>query len=223
MDDDSYDSLDSEDEIDLKSLQYNPKKDAKPVGKSVVKPVVKPVVEKQIVKKAKSKPMKEMLSEDDIIAKRKIILLLQFYMIEFPVELKSFKKINMDKKNNDELLEIKREMDFTLGNNSGIKSALTIFRTMITTIEMLALNFTPLNCRGLSNICNDPDVIKDVKLIALKNSNLIQTEPEFRLIYKVVTSAIALHGLNPEIQYDVPNRAQTEDNIKNTNSEYINI
>ena len=192
--DDSFDSLDSDDEINLESIQYKPKPKEK-VKEKAVKKDVKPVIEKQLVKRTKSKTMKEMPSEEEVINKRKIILLLQFYMIEFPDELKSYKKVNMHKKSYDELTDIKKEMDFTLGNNSGIKSALALFRVGIHTIEVLALNFTPINCKGLSIICNDPDVIKDIKLIALKNSKLIQTEPEYRLIYKIVTTALADKGL----------------------------
>lgn len=227
--DDSFDSLDSDDEINLESIQYKPKPKEKPkekVKEKVVKKDVKPV-EKQLVKRAKSKTMKEMPSEEEVMNKRKIILLLEFYKIEFPDELKAYKKLNLHKKSFDELSDLKSEMDFILGNNSGIASAVKLFRIGIHTLEVLAVNFTPINCKGLSSICNDPDVIKDIKLIALKNSKLIQTEPEYRLAYKIITTALALHNINPSIQYDIPNevplKSQNEDNIKNINSQYMEI
>lgn len=227
---DSFDSL-SENEISLESIQYKPPTKEKAKEKTNKKPNEKPIIEKQVAIK-KSKPMKAMKvapTEEELIDKRRVILLLQFYLVEFPDELKSFKKVNMEKKTHAELLDIKTEMDFVLGNNSNIKKAVEMFRLGIQTIEVLALNFTPFNITGLSSVCNDPETIKDIKLIALKHSKFIQTEPEARLAWKLVTTCLILNGINPSIVAQDPNIAQNiprnEDSIKNVNSrpEYVEI
>ncbi len=53
-------------------------------------------------KKEKKKDIPQKPSEDDVINKRRLILLLQFYLLEFPDKLKTFKKINLEKQDLDQ-------------------------------------------------------------------------------------------------------------------------
>lgn len=221
------DSESDSEELGLESIQYRPppkeekiekkEKPSKKIREKDVREVKEP--EKAIVKKM-SKNSKAIVSEEDIIKKRRMILMLHFYILEFPEELKSFKKTNFDKKTYEELIEVQKEMDFILGNNSGIASAVKLFKYGLGALELIAVNFTPINCSGLTEmICNDPDAMKDVKLIALKNCRLIQTEPEYRLAYRIVMGAIALNSVNPSIAQ----APQTNDNINNINEKYKEI
>lgn len=216
-------SSESDEEISLKSIQYRPHKEIpkdKPKEKTPKKDV--PKVEKperQIVKKGNNKLAKITPGDEEVANKRKIILLLQYYLSEpdFKETLKPYKRINMEKKTYAELIEIKKEMDFALGNDSGIETALTIFRGGIEALEFLTVNFSPINCRGLSSrICDDPATIKDIKLIALKNCNLVQTEPEYRLAYRIIKTVMQLHYINPAIDYN--NEA-----VKSVNAKYNDL
>lgn len=210
-------------ELGLESLHYRPKPKEIPIKKDVSKKPVKKDVEpkikepnKQLVKKM-AKNSKEIVGEEELLNKRRLILMLQFYLIEFPNELKSFKKVNFEKKTFDELQDIQKEMDFVLGNNSGIANVVKMFRIGIQALEVLTVNFTPINCSGISEIiCNDPDAMKDLKLIALKNSRLIQTEPEYRLAYRIVSTAMVLHSVNPTIGH-------SDEVLNNVNEKYKDL
>lgn len=193
-----------EDIIDLSILEYKndtkSKKEPKPKKEEVKEQKEQAKLIKEIEKAAK-KPtkknqQKEVLSEDEAINKRRIILTIEFYINEFPEKLKGFKKINFEKKTIDELNELKKELDFIISNKSSVKQGTQMIIAGINTLEYISCNFTPINCKGLSNICNDEDTINDMKHICLKRMSLINTEPEARLMYKILTHMVLLHNLN---------------------------
>ena len=90
----------------------------------------------------------------------------------------------------------------------------------IQAMEMIMLNFTPINCQGLSRICDDQDTIDIMKEITLKHCNLIDVEPEQRLLYKIVMTTLQLHTINSSIG---SNKINNEEVIKNLNSQYTDI
>lgn len=196
----------------------------------------KPRSEVPITKKtkAKSKPkfkpepqIEEKISEDEIIHKRRLVLLLEMYFCEFPEETKTFKKINLEKKTIQELEELKKEIDFTLSNKTNIKYGVQGLSMAIQTLELLIVNFTPLNVTGLGEICKQPDVIHDMKHIVLKHTNLVNTEPEARLFLKILTASMVLHNRNSSLQNGQnigPLAANTKNSvIGEINSEYVDI
>ena len=82
--------------------------------------------------------------------------------------------------------------------------------------EFLMCEFVGVNCRGISNICNDPDTIEDMKLLTLKHCTLVKTEPEQRLLYKLLTTTMTLHGMNSIV-------AEKNDDVIIINSSYQDI
>ncbi len=164
-----FDSFSEEDV--LSQIQYKPKKkERKPVKKDVEKDKVKEntkdkvedkFIEKFLVKQLEKKGKKPVLTEDELIEKRRMILLIQFYFIEFPVKLKTFKKINLKKKSYDELVSLKKELDFVVSNGSNTASGVQMLSCSIQTLEFMMINFTPINATGLSkHLCSYQFIIR---------------------------------------------------------------
>lgn len=212
-----------EGKLNLSSLKYKPKQEpkTKKVDTKIIKEEIKEdkEFEKQLTKPPK-KDKKEKPTEDEIIQKRKMILLMQFYFVEFPERLKVFKKINLEKKSYDELLDIKKEMDFCLSNKSNVQQGVAMMSTGIQTLEYLTLNYTPIKCEGMSKICDDPETIDIMKLICLKHISLVQIEPEQQLIYKIVSSMMMLHNVN---SYRESLNIVVDESLNNINNKYSDI
>lgn len=165
-------------------------------------------------KEIKKKEKPQQPSEDDVINKRRLILLLNFYLLEFPDKLKAFKKINLEKKDVDELKDLQKEMDFCISNQSNVKQGSEMVLSGIHALEYMCVNFTPLQCSGLhEEIRKDPESIDTIKHLCLKHmgSSMLNTEPEHRLMYKVLTTALSLHTVNSISQ----NMYQHNENVLN--------
>ena len=100
-----------------------------------------------------------------------------------------------------------------------MKTGVQLISTGIETLEFFLVNFSPINCTGLSRICKDPEVIDDMKHITLKHCQLISTEPEARLLYKILQTSLMLHNINGSIE---PTKNNLEV-IENINKEYLEI
>lgn len=198
-----------EDKIDLSSIKFNPKTEQK----AVIKPLPKEKALK-IQKPSRTKP--EKLIDEEIINKRRQILMIQFYVNEFPDKLQQFKKMKLEKKSIDELNDLKKEIDFIISNKSNVRAGVQLITTGIQTLEFFMLNFTPINAKGLSNICNDKETMDDIKHLALKHCQLISSEPESRLMYKILTTTLLLHNINTNIDINNPN-------IDKINQEFVDI
>jgi len=133
----------------------------------------------------------EMFSQD----RRRLILLIQFPINEFPERLRMFKKKDLEDLSKTELQSLLSEMQYTLGAKSNVRAAVGGMTMAIVMIEQLSV-FTPLKLQGLSAITQNPDVIDDMKLIALKYTDLIHVEPEARLGMKILSAALGLHQIN---------------------------
>jgi len=64
------------------------------------------------------KESKPKLTSDETIDRRRLILILQFYVLEFPEKLKPYKGTNFEKFKDDELQNLKNEFDFIIGANN---------------------------------------------------------------------------------------------------------
>jgi hypothetical protein len=147
-------------------------------------------------KKKKKNKIKEKKSDDESIDRRRLILILQFYVVEFPEKLKSFKNTKFEKLSEDELINLKNEFDFIIGAKCNVRSTQYAITQGIKLLETVCVNFTPLNVNGLANAVEDDDFRDDCKHLALKYMTLIKTEPEHRIAYKILTSALLLHQIN---------------------------
>ena len=130
------------------------------------------------------------------IERRRQILLLQFYILEFPHKLKHFADMNFEHKSDVELKLLKDEFDFIIGAKSNVKVAQGTFGQAVSLFENLCVNYTPLNVKGLSAVIDDKDLQDDVKHLALKYMTIMKTEPEHRIAYKMLTCMLLLHQTN---------------------------
>lgn len=157
--------------------------------------------------------------EEDTINKRRLLLLIQFYLLEFPEKLSTFKKIKFENKSVDELEKLKKEMDFTISNSSTVEAGTQMIMGTIQTLEVLSI-YCGINCQGLSNrLCNDKQTIDDIKHLCLKHMHLVSAEPEARLLYKILTNMVLLHNINPSSEQI----EKVTDEIHTINSKYKDI
>ena len=132
--------------------------------------------------------------------RKRLLLLIEFHINEFPVKLANYKKVKLEKQSNKELQKLLEEMQFTLGATSNVRAGVQAMCFSIKIFEDLAVTFTPLKIKGLSGVCNDPEVIDDMKAICLKHMNLMHVEPEARLGLRLMTTAMALHNMNDALE-----------------------
>ena len=123
----------------------------------------------------------------DPIERRRRILILQFYLNEFPDTLVVYKDLNFENMSDQGLLDIRQEFDFIIGCKNSVGITITAFKKSIETLEHVCVNFTPLKVQGLSTLTQDKDLIDDVKHWSLQNMQLIQIKPEYRILYRVLS------------------------------------
>lgn len=131
---------------------------------------------------------------------RRKVLTIQFYLNEFPDKLKQYGKMDLDNLSGDQLDELRKEMDFVISTRSNVNMGVGAFVQGINTLEHICVNHTPLKVKGLSQICNDKELIDDVKSLILSNMTLSHIEPEYRIGYKIITSMLYLHNINGEME-----------------------
>lgn len=215
--------ISQEEEIDLSAIRYKEKEPTKKEPTKKEKHEKKerdtgiPVEFEKKIKKMK--PQKDKPTDDEIKKRRTLILILQMYVNEFS-KLKKYKNTNFDKKSMDELNEMHKEFDATLSCRSTVNTGVTMAVKAIQTLEFVLCSYTPIQAQGLSNIVNDPDVIEDIKLIVLKNMPLVSSEPEQRLLFKMITTTMQLHSINT---YNSEIRQVGSEKISEINGEYTDI
>lgn len=235
--DDSYDLFEGDDEgIDLSSIQYKPmetpkKKDVKEL-KEKEKAVQKQAKEetqmiKKMMKKPKGKGKKDDTdiesiesAEKEMVKKQQLIFLMGFMIVTFPNELKSFKKINLQKKSLEELENLRKQFDIVISSECNIEFGVDLITGAIYAMELLLVNLTPINCTGLTNRCSDESTLKIMKHITVKYCNIVTMEPEQRLMMKLVFDTMQLHARNsvlgspPQINEEI---------IRNINSKFADL
>jgi len=141
-------------------------------------------------------PSNNEINEEDSIERRRLILMLEFYVIEFPDKLSSFKKTDFSKLDDKKLKELKSEFDFIIGAKCNVKSTQYMVLQGVYLIETLSKSFIGLKVDGLTNSVNDKEFMDDVKHLALKYMSLVKTEPEHRIAYKILSNMLLLHQVN---------------------------
>jgi hypothetical protein len=166
----------SKNDVDLSNLMYKSDDNLRSsnVGSKKQQTIELPEnIEKLIQKpkkeiKKKDKPQQP--SEDEVIQKRRLKEVLQQYLSTFPVKLKSFKKINLEKQDLEQLKELQIEMDFCISNTANIGTGTELVLSGINAFEFLCINFTPLQIAGLHEAMkNDPDSMDTIKHLCLKH------------------------------------------------------
>ena len=157
--------------------------------------------------------------------RRKLIILLQYYLVEFPEKLKDFKNKSLENMEYDELINLKQDFDIILSHKNTVGISENIFLKGVSILEYISVNYTPLKLEGYTQMCNDRELLDDVKLVILQNMNLISTKPEQRIIFKMATNMLLLHNINSQKQdnHIIDNNNKLNININNINEKYKDL
>jgi hypothetical protein len=144
---------------------------------------------------------------------------------EFPEKLSTLKNTKLDGKSIEELQKIWSEIEYIMGAKQNLKMAVGGAIMGVKAVEDLVTQFTPLKIQGLHQVCNDPDVLDDIKFICIKSTSKMSTTPEQRLGMRFLITAFALHNMNssmatpPAAVTDVPIQPE----IVDTDPKYANL
>lgn len=236
-------SFDEEDEVDLTSIMYKEKhiepKQSKNKEKGIMERFPQPEMdleefEKRLLgprKKTKvNKPkekvkekVKENVKDEDIIKQKTMMKLhIGMWINQFPEELKSYKKVNLDKKSLEDLKDLVKEFTIVMDSKNDLTAETQAAIAALQAYEYLMVEYVGVNCTGITNyISNDLDSIKQIKLLILKHSPLVNVGAESKLIMKVLMATLQLHTINTmnqELKQPINN-----EKIETINKEYNDI
>ena len=126
----------------------------------------------------------------------KKILILEFYLMEFPKKLEGYKEIVLQSLTLAQLDALKEEFTFVISTQSNVNYCIQTFSQAIVFTEAILCTHTPIQAQGLSLLLKDPALIDDIKAWSLENIDLIRTKPEHRILSKVLSSIVLLHNAN---------------------------
>jgi hypothetical protein len=112
---------------------------------------------------------------------------------EFPEKLSALKNTKLEGKSMEELQKIWSEKQPAKQN---LKMAVGGAIMGVKAVEDLVPQFTPLKIQGLHQVCNDPDVLDEIKFVCIKSTSKMSTTPEQRLGMRFLITAFALHNMN---------------------------
>ena len=133
--------------------------------------------------------------------RRKKILILQFYLNEFPIKLKNYLKINLEELSDKELLLLREEMSFVIGAKSNVNMGIGVISQGLTIFETIGSSYGGLKINGLTNtLMNDQSFIDDIKSLCLDNLDIANISPEKRIAFKVLSTGYILHNVNSQLE-----------------------
>jgi hypothetical protein len=144
---------------------------------------------------------------------------------EFPEKLSALKNTKLEGKSMEELQKKWSEIEYIMGTKQNLKMAVGGAIMGVKAVEDLETQFMPLKIQGLHQVCNDPDVLDDIKFVCIKSTGKMSTTPEQRLGMQFLKAAFALHSINsskatpPTVTADVP----TQPEIVDTNPKFANL
>ena len=141
-------------------------------------------------------PAPPMFSAD----RQKKIMLIKKWIATFPQELKSFQNKDLEMLSDSELVSLQEEIDYTVRSSGDFDIGVSAMQGAIAAGEKVLVDYDLLKVQGLSKICTDPQVIRDMKYISLKHFGSVDVAPEARLTLKIVGTAMMLHNANTELE-----------------------
>ena len=133
--------------------------------------------------------------------RRKKILILQFYMNEFPEKLKNYKKTNFEEMTDKELLQLREEFSFVIGAKSNVNMGIATVHQALTIAETVGDSYCGLKINGITNtLMNDTQFVDDIKCLCLDNLDLANVSPEKRIAFKVLSTGYILHNVNSQME-----------------------
>lgn len=143
------------DDIDFSAIMVG--NDESPVIAAPLPELPSPVQAKNDAQKA--------ISEDETDDKRPaMITRLKLLLDTFPTKLKDIRpKKPLDKLTDDQLAELSKNIDYTLGAKTNVDAMAKTFPLVLKVVEELAAQFTPLKIQGTHAVCFEPDVQDMIK------------------------------------------------------------
>lgn len=163
----------------------------------------------------------------EVIEKRRLILTIQRYILEFekylPSDLHSTDYRNFCI---TELEMLLAEIKFTVACRNCGKMGERAFKQLLYQLENVLVYMTPLKVQGLHNIANDPDLLDTVKEFQLDNMNLFYVDPKYRIAYSIIMAITNLHMANSaKDTIELTKKMQQNIDIKlsNVNDKFENL
>lgn len=175
-----------------------------------------------------SEPEDEPIEEipDDPAMLIKLRTILQLYLRVFPEELKEYQRTSFDNLSLEELTSTRAIFDSVLSYNSTMKTIDRTVSSALLGIEQLAIDFN-IRCQGLAGILsNDPDYMRDIHIITLKNIDRIPNSAEMRLLLTTGYTMQALHKFNlgqPQLVSNEQAASTSASSVSQLNEQYPSL
>jgi hypothetical protein len=192
----------SEEEIDISAIMVDPEPEEMEdnIAEADYEPGPDPyeiAAQQEAARREAERAAEEKYGQD----RRRLILLIQIYLNEFPKQLEAFKKHKLEKMKREELIKLREEIEYVMSQKQNVATAVNGMIMGINVLEQLAVNFTPLKVNGTAAaLAADEDAVSDMKCVAIKHLDMAFLEPESRLAMRVLTTAMKVHGMNTAIE-----------------------
>lgn len=131
-----------------------------------------------------------------------VITRIRLLLDTFPAKLKDIKpKKPLDKLTDDQLAELNKNIDYTLGAKTNVEAMAKTFPLVLKAVEELAAQFTPLKIQGTHAVCFEPDVQDMIKYTIIDSGIAgIHSTPQQRLAFTLISAAMRQHAINSAIE-----------------------
>lgn len=148
--------------------------------------------------------------------KNKTIALLNLYIAEFPEKLSKYKNKNFNNMKDKELIELKDVFHREVTSSNQLGVAVEASKKALQLYEFTCCNLLDVNIKGASKVGDSDEWAQAVKACALRHmdSMTLQTEPEYKLMFLILTSSLMAHQNNTLHQTkETINSIETKTNI----------
>jgi hypothetical protein len=164
---------------------------------------------------------------ENTIERRRLILIIQRYILEFEKYLGDLATINYSMMSEEELGELLKEIKFTVSVRNSGKMSEKMVLASIMQLEQFCCTYTPLKVQGLAQMTiNDNDFRDTVKEFTLENLDLFYVSPSYRMIYTLLLTGMNLHVYNSQLEKTKLANLKTvemTDKLKELDNEFNNI
>lgn len=164
---------------------------------------------------------------ENTIERRRLILIIQRYILEFEKYLGDLATINYSMMSEEELGELLKEIKFTVSVRNSGKMSEKMVLASIMQLEQFCCTYTPLKVQGLAQMTiNDNDFRDTVKEFTLENLDLFYVSPSYRMIYTLLLTGMNLHVYNTQLEKTKLANLKTvemTDKLKELDNEFNNI
>lgn len=141
----------------------------------------------------------EQVKEVRSTPERRILLMkIKQYHNRFKDHLKDLKHKDLEKKTEEELEDILKEIQLVVSNKNSGNTLKIAFNSVMPLYELTMVNYAGIRCQGISHLtAQDPQIDMILDEIQLEYfNNITYIKPEYRLIMSILKSTVALHSIN---------------------------